>query len=196
MKGIKKLGSILLNILLVVIIFMAAVVTIVALATREEGVPNVMGYIPLSIQSPSMEDTIMTGDLIITKKYADEELNVDDVISFFSLEQDTKIIKTHRIVEVKTAGGMVSYVTQGDNNDLPDEVEAAPGDIISVYEGTRVPFLGKMLDIFGSQYGFLILVIVPLFIAFLYQLYKFIGLIIEMKKEQFLREMQSQSKKV
>ena len=37
-------------------------------------VPSVGKYIPLIVESPSMEDAIMTGDLIISKKVAEDEI--------------------------------------------------------------------------------------------------------------------------
>ncbi len=180
----KGIFSVLLNVILGVIIVLAVVVTVVSLATQEDGVPKVLGYVPLSIQTGSMEDTIMIGDLIITHAYEDQKLEEGQIISFFTIEQEQRIIMTHRIIEVNEVGQMLSYTTQGDNNEIPDKIEVAPGDIISVYEGTRLPMVGSALDLLGSQYGFLFLIIIPLFGFFLYQLYNFIVLVIEMKKEQ------------
>lgn len=194
-KGVIKTLKILLNIIIGLIIFVAAVVTIVSLSTRENGVADVNGYIPFSIQTASMEPTIKVGDLIITKKYDDQKLKVGDIISFASVEQEKTIIKTHRIKEINTTGDLTSYVTKGDNNEAPDEVEVAPGDIIAVYDGTKYAYLGTILDFFKSKYGFLFCIILPLFIFFLYQLYSFITLIIEVKKDKAIREINDASKK-
>lgn len=195
MKKSKKVFSIILNVLLWIIIFVAAGVTIVSLSTKEKGVANVAGYIPFSIQTGSMEDYIKKGDLIITKKYeSDIELKKGDVISFFAFEQDTKIIKTHRIEEVKNNNGILTYVTKGDNNPERDDVEVASGDIISIYTGTRIGILGYVLSFLKSKYGFLICIILPLFSIFVYQLYKFIAIIIDEKKKKALKEIEEAKK--
>ena len=179
----KKLFKVITNVVLGIVIVIAAVVTVLSLNTREQGVASIAGYIPFSIQTESMEDTIMTGDLILTKTYTEEEtLSENDIISFFAIEQNQTIIKTHRIIEVKDGDGMVSYVTKGDNNEIQDEVEVATGDIIAVYTGTRIAKMGNVLDFFRSNHGFLLCIILPLFIFFLYQLYSFINLVIEAKK--------------
>lgn len=194
-KGVIKTLKILLNVIIGLIIIVAAVVTIVSLSTRENGVADVNGYIPFSIQTASMEPTIKVGDLIITKKYDDQKLKVGDIISFASVEQEKTIIKTHRIKEINTTGDLTSYVTKGDNNEAIDEVEVAPGDIIAVYDGTKYAHLGTILDFFKSKYGFLFCIILPLFIFFLYQLYSFITLIIEVKKDKAIKEINDASKK-
>ena len=120
-----------------------------------------------------MEPTIMTGDLIITKSYdGKSELKEGDVIAFFAMEENTKIIKTHRIKSVLTVNGMTSYVTKGDNNTGEDPQQVAPGDIISVWNGTRLPVLGTILTFLKTKVGFFICIILPLAAFFIYQLYK------------------------
>lgn len=183
-KKTNRAKSVVLNIILWLFIIFAATITIVSLSTREKGVSNIFGYIPFSIQTKSMEPAIKTGDLIITKKVAPEDLKKGDVISFFAKEQKKVIIKTHRIEEVKDDGIKYSYVTKGDNNGLVDEEEVLVKDIISKYDGTRIPVLGHVLDFLKSQVGFFLFIILPLFVFFIYHLYKFIVVAIEMQHEK------------
>lgn len=181
---LKKIGNTLVDILFFIVIIFAIVMIMLSVNSDNNGIATLFGYIPFSIQTGSMEPTIMTGDLIIVKQAEDNyALKKDDIISFFALEEKTKIIKTHRIIEVKQNGTMISYVTKGDNNTGIDEIEVAPGDIIGKYTGTRIAKLGSIYDFLNSKYGFLICIIVPLFIFFVYQIYKFIILIIEMKND-------------
>ena len=181
---LKKIGNTLVDILFFIVIIFAIVMIMLSVNSDNNGIATLFGYIPFSIQTGSMEPTIMTGDLIIVKQAEDNsDLKQDDIISFFALEEKTKIIKTHRIIEVKKNGAMTSYVTKGDNNTGIDEIEVAPGDIIGKYTGTRIAKLGSIYDFLNSKYGFLICIIVPLFIFFVYQIYKFIILIIEMKND-------------
>ena len=44
-----------------------------------------------------------------------------------------------------------------------------------------MPYVGSMLDFVSSQYGFLLCIILPLFALFIYQIYRFIVVIIEEK---------------
>lgn len=189
---VKKVLNFIGNILFAVIIILAAVITIISLSTKDRGVANFAGIMPFSIQSPSMEPTIMTGDLIITKKCDPYELKENDVISFFAIEQDQRIVKTHRIVKVNKTGNMLSFVTKGDNNELEDNLEVADGDVISVYDGIRIPQVGNVLDFLKSQVGFFVCIIIPLFIFFMYQLYNFIMIVVDMKKEKIKEQMRAE----
>lgn len=183
-KKKNNASAVVLNIVLWVFILFAAIITIISLSTKEKGVANIFGYIPFSIQTESMEPTIKTGDLIITKKVDLETLKEGDIISFFAQEQKKVIVKTHRIEEVKDDQIMLSFVTKGDNNSLVDDEEVVVKDIISKYDGTRIPVLGYVLDFLKSQVGFFLFIILPLFIFFIYHLYKFIVIAVQMQQEK------------
>ena len=182
MKG-KKILKVILDIIIWVVIILAASVTLITLTSREKGVSKIFGYIPLNIQTGSMEPVIKTGDLIVTKSYDGKTiLKEGDVIAFFAMEENTKIIKTPRIKSVLTVNGMTSYVTQGDANTGEDPQQVAPGDIISVWNETRLPVLGSVLTFLKAKVGFFVCIILPLAAFFIYQLYKFIMLLLDYKK--------------
>lgn len=195
MKILKKILSVLLNIIIYLIILVAIILVIIMLNTKKNGVSNVFGYVPLSIQTESMEPTIMTGDLVITKISNDtEDLQVGDIISFFAVEQNKTIIKTHRITEVKKTSISTSYITKGDNNEAVDADPVAPGDIVSIYEGTKLNGVGKILDFLKSKWGFFCCIIIPLAVFFIYQVYHFIVVVIDEKKKAAIMEIRANKK--
>lgn len=189
----RKIIKFIVNLLLWVVIFAAAIVTIISITSKQNGVPDLLGYVPLSIQTQSMEPTIMTGDLIISKRYDENKpkLNSGDIITFFCIEQEKKILKTHRIVEIIENGDMISYRTKGDNNESIDDGSVAPGDIVAIYDGKLVPHGGSVIDFLKSGTGFFICIVLPLLIFFLYQLYTFVSLVSQMKYEQAVRKGKS-----
>ncbi|MDF2865392.1 MAG: sipW1 [Clostridia bacterium] len=179
----KKQFKIILNVLIWIFILIAAAVTIISLNTKEKGVSNFLGYIPLSIQTASMEPAIYTGDLIISEKFDTKSLKEGDVISFFSVEKEKVVIITHRIKEVKNDKGVMSFITKGDNNQLQDEKEVAPGDVVSKYSGIKISKGGYLLDFFKSKVGFFVCIVLPLFIIFIYQLVKFVLILVRIKQD-------------
>lgn len=194
-KKKNKVLSILLDVFLVIVILLAAAVTVVSLNTKENGIANIFGYIPLSIQSGSMNGTFEKGDLLITKKYDDQELKVGDIVSFFAVEQDETVIKTHRIVKINNDNGVITYITKGDANKTEDSIGITKLDVVSIYDndeytGKELNGVGNILDFFKSKYGFLCCIILPLFVFFVYQLYKLIIIIIDEKKKEALREIE------
>lgn len=173
----KKQFKFILNVLMWIFIIIAVSVTIITLNTKEKGVSNFFGYIPFSIQSNSMQPILNKGDLIISQKASTDTLKKGDVISFFSVINKEVVIITHRIEQVNNNRGVISYITKGDNNLLPDANEVAPGDVISKYNGIMIPKCGYVLDFFRSKVGFFICIIIPLFILFVFQLVNFIFIV-------------------
>lgn len=182
MKG-KKILKVIFDVIIWSIIIIATLITISTLKSRGREVPSVFGYVPLTIQSESMEPEIMTGDLIVAKEYNPNkrELKEKDVISFYAEVQNQRVVITHRIEHIININGMVSYITKGDNNEICDENQVATGDIVAVWDGFRIPFLGTFLTFLKTRTGFISFVILPLALFFVYQLYQFIMLLFEYK---------------
>lgn len=196
----KKILKIVFDVVLVLFIILAATVTLISLNTKDRGVTNIAGKVVLNIQTDSMKPTIKPGDLIITKKYSGEEVQKDDIISFFSVEQDTTIIKTHRVVNVMNNNGTITFTTKGDNADGEDFAQLTKNDIVAIYKnkdysGTRIPVLGRIISFLKSQMGFLFFIILPLFALVIYELYKFITMIIEDKKKEMIKEIEEAKQK-
>ena len=196
----KKVLKVIIDVLLVLFIILAATVTLISLNTKDRGVTNFAGRVVLNIQTDSMKPTIKPGDLIITKKYSGEEIKKGDIISFFSVEQDTTIIKTHRVVNVTNTNGTITYSTKGDNADGEDFAQLTKNDIVAIYKndsysGTRIPVIGRILNFLKSQLGFLFFIILPLFALVIYELYKFITMIIEDKKKEMIKEIEEAKEK-
>lgn len=195
MKVIKNILSGLLDFLMLVVIIFALGVTLISLTSDNSGVSKIGSYIPLSVQTNSMEKTIYEGDFIVMEECDTDSLKVGDIIAFFSVEQDITIIKTHRIVNIENNSGNKSFITRGDNNEADDYVPVFPSDVIGVWNGVRLAHVGSILNFVSSQYGFLLCIILPLFALFIYQIYKFIIVIIEEKNNITKEEKTKTSKK-
>lgn len=188
MKTLKKvLGGIFDFLLLIVIIF-AIGITLISLTSDKNNVSKIGKYIPLNVMTDSMEPTIMEGDFIIMEECDPQSLEVGDVISFLATEQDHVIIKTHRIVDVDTSSGFKSFTTRGDNNAVNDSIPVFSADIIGKWTDIKLPKVGKIINFVSSKTGFLICIIFPLLILFIYQIYKFIVVIMEERANSKLND--------
>jgi len=182
----KKAIKITFNILAWMMLIFALLITIVVFsAERNNGVSNILGYMPMTVESDSMSPTFKKGDLIIVKEVDDtNSLDVDDVITFWTIIDGKRVKNTHRIVEVKESDGVKSYITRGDNNSVDDDMPANPGDIIGKWTDTKLSGFGKVLDFLRTKKGFFICIIIPMAIFFLFELYKFIATLIEVRKPE------------
>lgn len=191
----KKALHILSDIFLVLFILLAIVMTISSINSDKNGVSRFFGYMPLNIQTGSMDPTIKKGDLIITEEVEDfYSLKVGDVISFLANEQDTVIIKTHRIKAINEKDGVTTLTTKGDANKQEDEGQVSKGNVLSKYNGTRVPVIGTVLSFLKTQLGFFIFIILPISILFIYQIYKFIITVVDERKKEIISKHKEEAK--
>ena len=62
----KKTLSIIVNVVAWIVLILAFLITIVVFSSgRNNGVANIMGYIPMTVASDSMKPTFSKGDLIV-----------------------------------------------------------------------------------------------------------------------------------
>ena len=181
----KKVVGIVINVILWLFVVFAALTTVVVFTgTSNNGVGNLFGYMPFSIQTQSMEPTIKAGDVVIGKEVDFNTLKEGDIITYWTTVDEQKILNTHRITKVISngKGSVPSFKTKGDNNQLEDEYTVAAADIVAKYN-SKISGLGKAVDFLETQKGFFICIVLPLILFFLYQLYHFIKVIVTVKQE-------------
>ena len=193
----KKVLKVAVEVLVWVLLILAFLVTVTVLSsTKNEGVPRLLGYTPMNVKSDSMKPTFNKGDLIIVHKVDDlYDLKVDDVITFYTFVDGQRIINTHRIVKIEDKDNTRSFITRGDNNPVDDEIPVEATDIIGEWNGTSIGKIGAALDFVQTQNGFFICIIIPIAIIFLFELYKFIITLIEVKSSGVSEEDEEEIKK-
>ena len=190
MKAIKRGATILISILLWAVILLAALFAFTTLATKNNNqVASLAGFTPLSVVSDSMAPTFNAGDLIIIKKCDPATLVEGDIVTFHTIINNEFALNTHRIDEIQTMGDVRSYVTKGDNNAITDVHMISDGDIVGKYV-TRLPNFGKVVQFLSSSTGFLLVIVLPLLLFFVYQVYHLITVSIDLKKALAVENIQ------
>ncbi|MBE5763978.1 MAG: signal peptidase I [Clostridiales bacterium] len=152
--------AIVLSVILLPILVFNCILLVKGIVNEDE-VPSFGGYTPLIVESPSMEDTIMTGDLIFIKKTDISELEVGDVITFYNPLGDGKSLVTHRIIEITENQGARYFLTQGDNNNIDDKDPIHEDDVLGVWTEKRVPLLGSIMLFMQKPLGMIICIFIP-----------------------------------
>lgn len=179
----KKEGGVIntiVNIVLVFAIVLAAVCTYVSfVSTSGNGVPSILGIRPFSIQTDSMYPTLNPGDLIIDTAVEDaSELRPGDIITYWTIINGERVLNTHRITEVYDGGGYLIFATKGDNSVMADALTVHESEVVGKYS-VRIPGVGKVFDYLQTSTGFLIVVVLPVFLFFLYHLVQFFRVLFE-----------------
>ena len=183
MKILKRAGTVVLSVIVWAIILIAALYAFTTMATRDnQNVANIFGYTPLTVQSDSMVPTFAAGDLIFIKKCDPATLEEGDIICFHTIIDNEYALNTHRIESIESVGDARSYTTIGDNNNgITDQHVISDGDIVGKYVGHLSGF-GKVMDFLSSSTGFLIVIILPMMLFFIYQIYHLITISIRLKR--------------
>jgi len=180
-KKKNKVLNTIINVVLVVAILLAAFCTYTSyVSTKGSGVPSLFGINVLSIQTESMYPTLEPGDLIFEKTVKDTSaLAVGDVITYWTVIDGERVLNTHRITEIYDGGNYLIFQTKGDNNTIEDALTVHESEIVGQWKGSRIAGLGSAFDYLKTPTGFLLIVVLPVAIFFLYQLIQFFRVLFE-----------------
>ena len=116
------------------------------------------------------------------KKCDPQTLKEGDIICFHTIINNEYALNTHRIKSIEAVGDARSYTTIGDNNNgIADQHVISDGDIVGKYV-TSIPKIGKVMDFLSGSTGFLIVIVLPMLLFFIYQVYHLITISINLKK--------------
>ncbi len=209
MNTVKKVVGIIVDVL-IVLIFAVSLLVIIANAGRKEGEqPSLFGHTFSAVQSDSMEPTFDKGDMVIGKKVDEEtKIEVGDIISFYQIENNQKIINTHRVIAIEMAGDTAWYYTMGDkvrvethgsvdaevNKDSygTDELPKTIDQVVAVYK-THLGGIGGFMDFLKKPVGFIFVIVLPIVLVILWQIYRLIVIYMESKKAEYIGEAQAKS---
>ena len=176
----RKVLNTIINVVLIIAIVVAGVATYVSfVASSGQGAPNIFGLRLLSIQTNSMADTLMPGDLVVSTGVKDPaDLRPGDIITYWTVINGERVLNTHRIINIYDGGDYLIFETQGDNNTTVDPLTVHESEIIGKYS-FHISGVGKVFDYLQTPTGFLIVVVVPVFIFFIYHLVQFFRVLFE-----------------
>jgi signal peptidase len=136
------------------VVYGVAVVVVVLVAA-----PAVMGWRSLTVMSGSMEPTISTGDVVVTRPTTASSIHAGRVITFRDPADSGRLL-THRVRRVTHHGASTDVVTQGDANTGVERWSMATDGHLGVVV-YRVPRIGYVLHPAQSPMGRIVLVGVP-----------------------------------
>lgn len=195
-SAFKKIFNVIFYVFIAIVVVFALLMTIMSLGSKnQQGLNEVFGYYIQTVESESMTGTFEKGDVIVCKKADADTLQKDDIISFYYMVQNQRIVVTHRIIDVKTNDiGVKYFITRGDAKENIVHEEVFVGDVIAKYTGVKISGAGKVANFVKSKTGFLICVVIPLFLFLFWQLYSFIKTLIDIKQVNYQDEVNNQAK--
>ncbi|MBQ7956466.1 MAG: signal peptidase I [Clostridia bacterium] len=165
MKIIKKITSALATIIFIVCLILLALVMITPKDAAGNKRVNVAGYSIMTVMTGSMEPAYQVGDIIVIKKTNENELQVKDVITFISTDEELNGQPiTHRIIDITEENGQKKFGTKGDNNQIADETPVTSDRILGKVQ-LRIPFVGRAVNFMQTnRIAFFLIVILPMLV--------------------------------
>ena len=121
--------------------------------------PMITGAKPVVVLSNSMKPTFETGTIIYYKRVPQEELKVDDIITYQLGDE----LVTHRIKRVENG----DYITKGDANDIEDGKPVPYSAVQGRVGGLAIPILGYGVTFINNNMWLFIVIVVILLAEFL-----------------------------
>ena len=150
-------------------LLLLASVTLLAyifITTMQGKAADFFGYRILHVVTGSMEPTISVDDYIVVQDVNPEDLEKDDIIAFYTEDQEIKgKMVIHRIVDILADG---SFVMKGDANPVADPLTVRGDQVVGKYKG-RLRFLNWISSFVSVKKLLLLAVIIPMFLMSIYE---------------------------
>ena len=154
-----------------------------------------------TIISPSMTPNIQVYDVVFIVKTNPEDIEVGDVISYYSTNAffgNTPI--THRVVEKFSTNQGYTFRTKGDANPVVDNEIISEDNVIGV-EKMIIPQLGRVQFFLASKFGWFTIILIPAVGVIIYDIIKLIKLIrvknkmSKVKQEEVVEDLPTRKRK-
>lgn len=170
-KVLKFIGNFLYAILCIIVILMLAVVIFQRVTDNKIAIG---GYRMFTVITESMLPKYEVGDVLISKEYNLDEINVGDDVVYYGKKSNLKNkIITHQVVSKEFKDGEYIFETKGlanEENDPEIKGEQIYGKI--VYKVVILSFIGKLIQ---NIYIFYFLIFIPIAIIIYKQLRNIFG---------------------
>jgi len=167
----KRVVLTIINIFSVAVIVFSLLILLTVVMTGSGQVPSFLGYSVFHVVTGSMEPSIPVDSLLVVRQVDVEEVEVGDIITFYS--RDPALggsPNTHRVAAIEEDEDGIRFVTRGDANPVDDEYTTGAAELIGVVVFSSL-FLGKAVRVMSNPLVFFPLLIVPLAILLLTNLF-------------------------
>lgn len=169
----KKVGKVLLGILQVIIVVYVIAVTACLMSTNDYNYTQFGNDTLVIIDNSNVSElsSFKEGDLVVIKGISYGSAEVGDTIYYYDAltvgETKSYIIRQGVISEKQGDSYSAIYVIEDKGASIAST--RVIGELKASYHS-----LGSILSVLETQLGFLLLVILPIFVVFIYQVYKIV----------------------
>ena len=185
----KKAFDIVRTILIWLVVLVAVAMTVFtffSLTTLNRNDRAIFGYKIFIVNTDSMEKTdFKSGDLIFVKEIDPEKLQIGDIITFVSKDENSlNETLTHKIRSFVTdSSGSRGFITYGTSTNADDQGVVLYQDVLGKYE-FHIAGLGSVFAFLKTTPGFFLCIFTPIMLVIIYEITNFFILLKKSKKEE------------
>ena len=164
----KKVFNFIWSILEFIIIIYVILMTSILLSKNKYGYTQFGNttLVTISLKDERGIEGVKAGDLLIVKNSNDIE--IDDVIYYYMVYNENYVVQSAPVTNVESDKYSAVYTIE-DDGPLTIASSRVLGKYHTIYHN-----LGKVLDVLESRLGFLFLVLLPILVIFIYQVYELV----------------------
>lgn len=165
-------------------LFLAFAVTVTVFmfssSSSDDGFPTLFGKVFIPIEAEVGIEGVSVGDLIIVDEKAEDTLlsvEAGKVLVFTQKDDDKEVLKIDGVKETKVLKNGNIEVKFENVGKMTVNVEKGTLDkakFIAEYSGNKVPGVGGLFGFLVSSTGFVSIVIIPLVLLFLFELFNYV----------------------
>ncbi|MDE7373211.1 MAG: signal peptidase I, partial [Clostridia bacterium] len=188
----KKIMDIVITCVEVIVVLIAIIASVIIIsnptpssATVAKGPVKLLPVVSGSMDG-DYKDSFKKGDLVIAGNPKNVlTLKEGDIITFKGNVNGTEQLITHRIIKVQKdeAGNALTYITHGDANPEGYDETVNPYSVLAVYK-SHLKGVGKSIEWLQTPKNFLLVIILPLALLFIWNIIVFVRMIIQWKMEK------------
>lgn len=152
---IKKILKYMLYPIAIFIIICAIDIIYQKIVKKEDNV-SLFGFRPYIVLSGSMEPNLQVGDMVVSKKVNQDQIEIGAIITF---EDESGATITHRVVDIIIKDGEKLYQTKGDNNNTKDIGLVSIKNIKGEYT-FKISGIGKIVAQIITPTGLILIILV------------------------------------
>lgn len=165
----KNVLKIILGFFVTVYMICAVFLTVCLLSYNDYKISVIGDKSLIILEDDELAPTYKKGSLLVVTKNSNDDINVNDDIFFYNTYRNEVIVSTSKVKEKqKITDAETTFVVDG-NYDISSEYVIGKADTTLVYEG-----FGTILGFLESKWGFLLVIMFPISLLFVYEIYAII----------------------
>lgn len=123
----------------------------------------------LIVEDDALNPDYQKGDLVVVKKNINDDIKINDKVFFYNQYEGKVVVNLNTVTKTEKITDTETTYTMDNKYDVSSEYVIGKTETAKVYNN-----VGNILKVLQSKWGFLIIIILPISILFIYEIYEII----------------------